>query len=392
MRRILFLIQVPAALMVLYLDALSVAALLRRRSPRPVPNRCRFAVLVPAHDEEALLPRLLDSIFAVDYPRDLYDVHIIADNCGDRTAAIAATAGAIVHERRDERLRGKGYALRWALARIHETGPSYDAFVILDADSVVSANLLEVMNQHLARGDQAIQSYYGVLNPMGSWSSALRYAGLALYNGLRPRGRESLGLSVGLHGNGMCFTAGVLKHFGWEAFTLAEDVEFHFKLLEAGIRVRYAAEASVLAEMPTSLRQAQTQNVRWERGRLQMLGTLGPYLFALGVRRRDPLLLDAVAEQLIPPLSVLSGITGMALLITMALRSPGPRRLATMTLLGQVGYVLTGLRLVGAPRAIYLALLRAPLYILWKLAIYVMAAAHIGENRWVRTARNPDGS
>jgi cellulose synthase/poly-beta-1,6-N-acetylglucosamine synthase-like glycosyltransferase len=389
-RRILFLVQLPAALMVLYLDALSLAALLRRRGPLAVPDHSRFAVLVPAHDEEALLPRLLDSIFAVDYPRDLCDVHVIADNCGDRTADIAVAAGAIVHERRDDQLKGKGYALRWALARIRESGSSYDAFVILDADSVVSHNFLQVMNRHLARGDQAVQSYYGVLNPKGSWSSALRYAGLALYNGLRPRGREALGLSVGLHGNGMCFSADVLERLGWEAFTLAEDVEFHFELVEAGIRVRYAAEANVLATMPTSLRQAQSQNVRWERGRLQMLATLAPHLLALGARRRDPLLLDAVAEQLVPPLSVLTGVTGMTFLITVALRSPGPRRLATLTLLGQIGYVLTGLRLVGAPRAIYLALLRAPLYILWKLAIYVMAAARIGESRWVRTARSSD--
>src|SRR5260370_598974 len=110
-------LQIPLALMVLYLDVLSVAAVIRRRLPEHTPPRHRFALLVPAHNEEKQLPRLLESIAELDYPPDLYDVHIVADNSTDRTVLVAAAAGAIVHERRDERLQGKGYALRWLLAR-----------------------------------------------------------------------------------------------------------------------------------------------------------------------------------------------------------------------------------------------------------------------------------
>lgn len=390
MRLILVLVQLPSLLMVLYLDVLSVAATLWRRAPAHAQPRNRFAFLVPAHDEELLLPRLLDSLSALDYPHDLYDVHVVADNCTDSTAAVATARGATVHERRDERLLGKGYALRWLLAEIRESGARYDAYVILDADSVVSANFLQVMNRHLERGDPVIQSYYGVLNQEESWSSALRYAGLALFNGLRPRGRDALGLSAGLRGNGMCFRSTILERFGWESFTLAEDVEFHLKLVEAGVRVSYAPESSVLAEMPTSLRQARSQNVRWERGRLQMLRAFGPRLLSQAFRQRDVGTLDALAEQLVPPLSVLTGVTTLAFLLTIALRLPAPRRLASLILLGQIGYVATGLRLVGAGPRIYLALLRAPFYVLWKLWIYAVAAAQLQDSRWVRTARSSD--
>lgn len=385
---VLIVAQLPAALMVLYLDMLSVAAVLWRRAPRPTPPGARFALLVPAHNEELLLPRLLHSISALEYRRDLFDVHVVADNCSDLTPVVAAEGGAEVHERHDEQQKGKGYALRWLLARLRQRGKQYDAYVILDADSVVSANLLDVLNSHLARGDEAIQTYYGVLNSEDSWSAALRYAGLALYNGLRPRGRDALGLSAGLRGNGMCFTSSVLERFGWEAFTLAEDVEFHLRLVEAGVRVTYAAGASVLGEMPTTLRQAHSQNVRWERGRLQMLRAYGPRLLLRGLRRRDPAQLEALVEQIVPPLSVLMGITTLFFMLMAPLRMSGPRRLASLVLVGQMAYVVTGLRLVRADVRVYLALLGAPIYMVWKMWIYVLAAIHIRDNLWIRTARS----
>lgn len=390
MRRILVVLQLPSLCMVLYLDLLSVAAALWRRTPAPVPPRNRFALLVPAYNEEVLLPRLLESISALDFPHHMFDVHVVADNSTDRTAQVAAAGGATVHERQDEHLQGKGYALQWLLARIRRADARYDAFVILDADSVVSPNFLSIMDRHLARGDQVIQSHYSVLNHEAHWSSALRFAALALFNDLRPRGRDALGLSAGLRGNGMCFRAAVIERFGWDAYTLAEDVELHLKLVDAGLRVTYAPDARVDADMPTSLRQATSQNVRWERGRLQMLRTFGPRLFLDGVRRRDAVRLDALAEQLVPPLSVLSSVTLLSFLVAALLRVSGPLRLASLVLLGQIGYVVAGLRLVNAPPRIYLAFLRAPVYVIWKLWIYASAAVGISDNRWIRTPRSPN--
>src|SRR5579872_5128903 len=154
MRLVLILVQVPAALMVMYLDMLSAAAVFRRRAPRVVPPRHRFAILVPAHNEEVLLPRLLGSLRALEYPRALFDIHVVADQCTDRTADIAAAAGATVHERREAEGHGKGYALRWLLDRLRERGDTYDAYIVFDADSLVSPRFLSVMNAYLARGAQ----------------------------------------------------------------------------------------------------------------------------------------------------------------------------------------------------------------------------------------------
>lgn len=389
MRVALYLLQIPSMLIVLYLDVLSVAAVVWRRSPPPASRRRRFAILIPAHDEEVLLPRALRSIAELDYPHSLYDVHVVADNCTDHTAALAAAHGAMVHERRNERLVGKGYALSWLLSRLQGGDHSYDAYVVVDADSVVSANFLQVMNRCLERGDTVIQAYYGALNRDETWSTALRYAALALFNGLRPRGRDALGLSAGLHGNGMCFRSDILDRFGWAAFALAEDAEFHLTLIEAGLNVSYSPEATVLAEMPVTLSQAKSQNLRWERGRLQMVRDRARHLLWTGIRQGNVRQLDAVTEQLIPPLSVLSGGTVMALLLTTLARVRGPRRLAMAVLLGQVGYVMTGLLLVRAEPRIYLSLLRAPLWMVWKLWVYLSAASRIGDSEWIRTTRLP---
>lgn len=384
---LLLLILFPLGLMVLYLDVLTVAAVVDRRMPPPVPSQNRFALLIPAHNEERQLPRLVESIAALAYPRHLYQVHVIADNCTDATAMTAAKGGAIVHERQNQHLLGKGYAIQWLLARLNTQRRHYDGYVIVDADSVISSNFLAVMNNHLTRGDQAVQSYDGVLNREESWISALSYVALALFNNLRPLGRDRLGLSVGLRGNGMCFSSAVIERFGWDVFGLAEDHAYHVQLVSAGVRVRYAAEASVLAEQPTSLAQAYTQSIRWERGRFQLFSR---HFISQGILHRDPAVLDALAEQIVPPFSILTGATALTFFLAVLFQLATPLILASVLLLGEISYVVIGLRLVGAKRSVYVSLLKAPLYVVWKLWIVGAAAAHPRKGQWLRTARSEE--
>ena len=164
-------------LLTAYLLVLTVAAFFARRSGPPVvePTR-RFAILVPAHDEEALIGRLLSSLNQLEYPRDLFDVCVVADNCRDSTATRAAASGARVYERFDLEQQSKGFALRWLLEQLRAEGQTYDAFVVLDADSVVPSNFLRAMNSRLAAGSQVIQAYYSVYNAGQSTVASLRFA------------------------------------------------------------------------------------------------------------------------------------------------------------------------------------------------------------------------
>src|SRR5262249_2700768 len=158
---------------------------------------------------EVGIGRLLASLTKLDYPTRLVDVCVVADNCTDTTASIARASGARVYERDDESERAKGFALRWLIQQLQAERRAYDAFVVIDADSVVAPNLLRAMDARLERGARVIQAYYSVLNAQDSAVAALRYAALAAVHYLRPLGRSALGLSTGLKGNGMCFAGPV---------------------------------------------------------------------------------------------------------------------------------------------------------------------------------------
>lgn len=386
-------LAVATALLATYLSILLVAACVGRRASAPVANRdSRFAILVPAHNEELLLARLLDSLLAQDYPTDRLDVFVVADNCTDRTAEIARSLGAFTYEREDRSDIGKGFALRWLLRLVQANHQPYDAYIVFDADSVVRSGFLSSMDGRLQRGAHVIQGYYSVLNASESPLSMLRYAALASLHFLRPMGREALGLSCGLKGNGMCFRAEVLNQLDWQWFTLAEDVELHLALVRAGLRVEFAPEAQVDADMPVSFGQASSQNERWERGRLQMLRHRVPHLFEEAIEARCPIRLDAVIEQLIPPMSVPISAALAALAGALMLQSVPLSILAGIGLLGQAVHLLAGLVLVGAPARAYVALAYAPLYVIWKLVLYARALVSTRTMSWIRTARDDDGA
>ncbi|GIV88773.1 MAG: glycosyl transferase [Chloroflexus sp.] len=376
------------ALIVGYLLLLTGAALFARRTtPLRAQPTTRFVIMIPAHNEERLLPDLLTNLNQLDYPRDLYSIHVVADNCTDRTAAVATAHGAIAYERFDQTLRGKGYALEWLLQQIWARNEPHDAVVILDADSVVSPNFLRVMDARLARGERVIQAYYAVRQPEGAWSAGIRAVALIVLHYLRPLGRMVLGGSTGLKGNGMVFAADILRRYRWTA-SLTEDIEYHMTLILAGERAMFAPDAVVWAEMPDSLRAAQSQNERWERGRLEMVRRYVPQLLREGLRRRSFLLIDAAIEQLIPPFSVVTGMSVLVALIAIVLREPAALALTGFIIGGQVVYVLSGLLLVRAPWSIYRSLLFTPFFLGWKLWLYIRLLLGVKPRDWIRTTRN----
>jgi glycosyltransferase involved in cell wall biosynthesis len=346
-------------------------------------------MLIPAHDEELLVGRAIDSLHQAHYARDARQVFVVADNCSDGTASVARAHGATVYERHDPALKGKGFALDWLVGQVLEEHPAHDAFVILDADCIVAPNFLEALDARLSAGSQVVQVYYTVLNVQESPLAALRAAALAAVHYLRPRGKSALALSCGLKGTGMCFAAPILRRFGWTWFGLAEDVEFHLNLVKAGVRVDFAPETWVAADMPTTLRQANSQNTRWERGRLELLKSHVPGLLWEGLRRRRAMQVDAALEQLVPPLSVpIAG--GAAILVCgMALDLRVPSVLAALVLGGLAWHVVAALLLVRAPAHAYVALAYAPIYVAWKVGLYARSLFPDPTTKWVRTPRSP---
>jgi cellulose synthase/poly-beta-1,6-N-acetylglucosamine synthase-like glycosyltransferase len=372
-----------------YLLFLTLATLGTRRGNASAPSEPvrRFAILVPAHNEEAVIGRLLTSLNSLEYPRQQFDVCVVADNCDDATASLARNAGAHVYERFTTGERAKGFALRSLIEQIGREGQAYDAFVIVDADSILAPNFLRAMDARLAGGARVVQSYYSVLNAQQSAVAGLRYAALAAVHYLRPLGRSRFGWSCGLKGNGMCFEAGVLREFTWRWFTLAEDVEFHLALVERGIAVRFAPETWVKADMPVTLQQSASQNSRWERGRLQLIRQHVPRVVLEGLRRRSWLRIDAAIEQLIPPLSVPFALGAASILAAWLAGAPLLAFTALGCLVGYAVYLVAALVMVRAPLRIYATLGMAPVYIAWKIALYAKSLLGARSSVWIRTAR-----
>jgi 1,2-diacylglycerol 3-beta-glucosyltransferase len=356
---------------------------IRPPAARP-PGRLRFAVVIPAHDEEASLGETLAALGAVDYPRALVETIVIAHNCTDGTAALASQAGATAWEHRGE--RGKGAALEWALARIVDERADVEAVVVVDADCTVAPNLLFALEARLRAGASAVQTAYDVSNPRASSTAALRWASFALINRVRPLGKAALGLSAGLLGTGMAFRRELLLARPWTARSLVEDQEYHLDLVSEGTRVAFASETWVRSPMPTSLRRAKSQQLRWDAGRGALIRARSPRLLRDGVRHRDPARVHAALEPLVPPQSLL--LAANVAVAALALRGSGATRwTGAANLAGQAGFVAGGLALAHAPAAAWRALPFAPALAAWKLAVLGRLWLGRAPLDWVRTER-----
>jgi 1,2-diacylglycerol 3-beta-glucosyltransferase len=391
----LALARAALAVPVGYLTVLTASAwVATARRSTPVPGRAiRFAVLIPAHDEEDVIADALAALAAVDYPRELHAVHVVADHCTDRTVALVAAAGVDVRENTSGR-RGKGPALQFlldgVLAEADRDGRPIDAVVIVDADTVVSPGFLGALAAQLEAGALVVQGQYRVRDPGTSTATALRSAALALRHHLRPLGRTALGGSCGLFGNGMAFATDVLRTRQWSDH-LTEDIELQNELLLDGVLVAYGPDAVVEAAMPTTLEGARTQNERWERGRIELARRFVPRLVALARRDRSRRVaaVDEVLDHLVPPLSVLVAATGAtALAGTAASFLVGGRRTRGWGLVAaMVAHVASGLVLAKAPASVYRALLHAPAMVVWKLRLWGRMLVRPGREGWARTAR-----
>jgi hypothetical protein len=393
LRRGLLALEGTLTLSTLYLLGLLLAARSAKRRARkhsaPAGRGLRLAVLVPAHDEEAGIAATLAALTGAAYPREERRIIVIADNCSDRTADVAAAAGAEVWERSDPARRGKGFALIWALERLLALEDPFDGVVFVDADCIVSANLLAAVDARLRAGARALQVDYVAGNPEDSSASALRFAAFAVGDTVRFLGKQRLGLSCGLVGTGMAFSRDLLERNPWTATGLVEDGEFHMRLVLAGERVEFVPEAQVSQAVPTSLKASSSQQARWEMGKLQLIRRWSGRLVLAGLAKRDPLRLHAGLECLVPPQSAIAiGNLGSALAGLLL----GSRRLLALSILttvAQATFVLAGLRLVRAPAYVYRALLSTPALVANKIGLYGKLLSGRGPSAWVRTVREP---
>lgn len=369
-----------------HLAAISLAGSLR---PGPVSRGApshRFVLLVSARNEEAQIAEPVRSALQTSYPASRRRVVVVADNCTDGTADEARAAGGEVWERVDLARASKGAAIGWALERLLPDD-SWDAVVFLDADAKVDAEFLSVVDQRLTEGAQVVQGERHVTNAGDNVVSRLAQISSAAQCVLRPRGRGRLGGAAKLMGNGMVIHRRVLDLCPWTAEGLVEDFEYWLQLLQHGIHPLHEPRAVISDLMPTDLASARVQRTRWEAGRFNLLRDEFAGCARCALRRRDPVMAEALTSELLfPNLSVTATIVAAAGFTRWALSRKGGGTAAAQSVV-IAGHLLLSLRATGAPPASYAALVLAPGVVAWRTWVTIEAAVKRRHLSWLGTPR-----
>ncbi|WP_018703187.1 glycosyltransferase family 2 protein [Anaeromusa acidaminophila] len=396
MNYIMDIIMIPIQAMIaffsVYYFVLACFGFWKKREKKNFQPKHTFAIVVSAHNEESVIGQLVENLHVLRYPKELYDIFIVADNCTDSTARVARESGAIVHERFDTEKRGKGFAMEWMFARLFKMKRQYDAIVVFDADNLVHPNFLLEMNNRLQKGETVIQGYMDAKNPTDTWISGTFAIAFWLIDHIWHLAKYNIGLSSVLGGTGMCISTSVLRRFGWGATCLTEDMEFTMKVLLKGIRTTWAHDAIVYDEKPLTFKQAWNQRKRWAQGHFDIAGRYIPAMIKEGIRRRDIRLLDGVLHLVQPHFLLMSTFFVIASyagavypFYTNILERVLPLEVWTILAFGQYIFPVIILAKIRANWKCWLYLLMYPVFVYSWIPITFLGFLHRHERVWSHT-------
>ncbi len=254
--------------------------LIFKKSVPPADRLHRYAVLICARNEEAVISGLLRSLSSQDYPSDLFRVFVCADNCTDRTAEIAEKYCCEVYERFDNRI-GKGFALDFLLKKISRrySRDYFDGYFIFDADNILAPDYISQMNRLFCAGHRVVTGCRCSKNYGDNWISAGYSLWFLRESQYLNRPRYLLGSSCAVSGTGFLISREILERSGgWKFFTLTEDLEFTADMVISGEKIAYCERALLYDEQPTDFRQSVRQRLRWSKGYLQVFAGYGTRL------------------------------------------------------------------------------------------------------------------
>lgn len=395
MKSIILLLWIPPLLYlsfsVFYYAFLAVAYFVTRdRQEAVAPGTRRYLVLIPAHNEEAVIGRVLASLTRVAYDRGDFEACVIADNCTDGTAGIVRRHDVKVLERNDASKKGKGFAIEWALSRIDVD--VFDAVVIVDADNLIDPGFFHGLDEVLDGGRSAIQCNNCLANSHDTAFTGVIHLSRTINNELYHHVKHRIGLSSYLMGNGMCFTTRLLTEHPWVTGTMAEDYEYYAKLVASGEIVGFAANSRLYHQESRGLRHASEQRLRWSAGRFEVARRYGLRLFMRGLKTRNLRIVDASFPLILPNLSLMVNMTAAALAAGLVTHCfiPVPLVVLWLVLLMtmEAAYFASGVYLTGMPVLRFLhAIGFAPLFLVWKGCIDLLGISGRKTGQWGRSGR-----
>ncbi|EEG29531.1 glycosyltransferase, group 2 family protein [[Clostridium] methylpentosum DSM 5476] len=285
-----FVILIFFTLCYSYQFVYAFVALVSKPKTKTAKKLHRYAVIISARNESAVIGELIKSIKQQNYPAELVDVYVVADNCTDNTAEVSRNAGAIVYERFNQQYVGKGYALDYIFNIIHSSPKkdAYDGYFVFDADNLLDENYIAEMNKVFDSGYRVVTSYRNSKNYATNWISAgysLWFLREAKYLN---NARMQLGTSCAISGTGFLIHSDIIKeNGGWKHHLLTEDIEFSIDSVIKGEIIGYCGAAKIYDEQPSSFEQSWNQRLRWSKGFYQVFGKYGAKLAKSVVKRRS---------------------------------------------------------------------------------------------------------
>lgn len=251
----------------------------------------KYAFIIAARNESAVIGNLINSIKQQNYPSELIDVIVVADNCTDNTAEIARSNGAIVYERFNNILVGKGYALDYVFNKISEDYGDYtvyDGYFIFDADNIVDRNYVSEINKVFDSGYNVITSYRNSKNYDTNWITAGYSLWFIREAKFLNNPRMMLKTSCAVSGTGFLVNSKIIKkNGGWKFNLLTEDIQFSVVNILEGEKIGYCENAMFYDEQPTTFKQSWNQRMRWSKGFYQVMFKYGRELITTMFKKRE---------------------------------------------------------------------------------------------------------
>lgn len=396
MNYILDYIMVPIQLIIVfftvYYFVIAFFGMWKKKEEKILTPQKTFAIVVAAHNEEQVIGQLVENLHVLNYPNELYDIFVVADNCNDKTAQIARNAGANVHERFNLEERGKGFAMEWMFAKLFRLERKYDGVVIFDADNLVHPDFLLEMNNRLCKGERVIQGYLDAKNPNDTWIAGTFAISFWVVNHIWHLAKYNIGLSSVLGGTGMCIASEVLEEHGWGATCLTEDMEFTMKALLKGIPTTWAHDAIVYDEKPLTFKQAWNQRKRWAQGHFDVAGRYIPQLLVEGIKQQNVRLLDGIIHLIQPYFLILSTLFILSNYVyhyvpfyTNILYMILPIEVWTAIAIGQYIFPVIVLAKIRASWKCWFYLIMYPIFIYSWIPITFLGFIHRNERVWSHT-------
>lgn len=274
----------------------------------------KLAVVIAARNEEKVIGNLIDSIKKQNYPKGLYEIFVIPNNCNDNTELEAQKRGAHIIECNDE-IASKGEALKYAFKFIYQNYPEFDAYCVFDADNIVHPNFLRRMNDTLCSGYMVAQGYRDSKNPSDTWISSCYSIFYWTQNFFFNQARHNMGLSASINGTGFMISRDLLKKNGFDTLTLTEDIEFAAQCALCNEKIAFVKDAITYDEQPLSFSQSWKQRKRWSIGTMQCFKIYTPKLMKIAIKGKIPQAFDMALFFMAPFIQILTLFVFVILII-----------------------------------------------------------------------------